>query len=554
MSDTREILILESGADQIRLSLVQHCVDAVKVLDVCSFISQERRDDRNALQDQNLVDQLSVAISQRDWVGKDVVCLISGGTVACQNFDMPALPDPALRQAVLLKLGQQLHFPVAQAIVDIRPMSSATAAAQNQVRVAVTAVQADVSQAAIDAATRLGLKLVAISASGSALTLLAASAIKREKGLHGVLHFGERVSVLVVLNGATPSVTSELAFGLDDFTKALMRPIISGDEVIQLDAEKANRLRDTVGIPDANEMIEMIGVEGSRLYPLIEPTLQKFAQQLTQWMTFAGTTENGARVAGMTVVGPGAGMRGFSAALSKRLNIEAVTSDWLNGRVTLTGSAAEAPVDSFAVAAAAAIHRAALPDLIPPEIRKSWKMQRIRRSTAMISPIVAAVIIGFTFLFNQIQGFTRTSHASQEALSELQTLADINARWLAEQGAVKRMETSFSEFAAATPAWVGLFKELSQVLPSEMRATKFSSRLHQDGMSLRIDANIYTPPTGRDFDEVIEHTLRSLERSPFFTRVQLLNSMRHPSDSSNLETGVMSVELQLAYEKPKTGN
>lgn len=536
------------------MSLVQFSGDTVTVSDCCSFLTQDRRDDRTAIQDQNLVDQLSVAVSERDWVGRDVMCVVAGGTVASQYFDMPVLPDPALRQAVLLKLGQQLHFPVAQAIVDIRPVESQTAATHHQKRVAVTAIHADAAQAVIDATARIGLKLLAISASAPALTRLAGETHKRESGLHGVLHFGERSSVLAIFNGQTPAVTCELAFGLDDFTRALMRPIISGDDVIQLDAEKAVRLRDEVGIPDADAVIDMIGVPGNRLYPLLEPTLQKFAQQLTQWMTFAGTTENGARVTGLALVGLGASLRGIAGALATRLKIDVTAGRWLENRAATCGAAADAPLESFAVAVAAAQFRRSLPDLIPPEIRKAWKVRRIRRSTTLISPMVAAIIIGFTFLFNQIQGYTGRSYGGQKALYDLQALADENARWTAEQNVVNAMAARIAEFAAATPAWEGLFKELSQILPGEMRATKFSATQSLDGIAFRVDSNVYTPPTGRDFDEVVEQTLRSLERSPFFTRVQLLNSVRYPNDGSRLETGVMSIELQLAYKRPNLGN
>ncbi|HWL94702.1 MAG TPA: hypothetical protein VNT79_14365 [Phycisphaerae bacterium] len=551
MSKSREILILESGADQLRLSLARLENGRVVILDSHSVVSQEKREDRTAVQDQILVDDLSVAISEREWVGKDLFCLVSGGTSSCQYFDMPTLAGPALRQAVLLKLGQQLHFPVDQAIVDIHPVKSATAEKHNQTRVAATVIQRDAAQAVVDAAARWGVRLAGTSSSASALTSLAIATAAKSDAMQAVLHFGERASTLAAVRGETPAVTSELPIGLEDFTKALMRPIISGDDVIQLDPQKAAELRDSVGIPEADQQIESLGIVGAKLYPLIEPTMQKLTQQLTQWMTFASTTEGGEKVKDLKVTGLGAAMHGLSAALATRLKISVEPRSWLDNLTATEGAADRLKVDGFAAATAAVLYQAKLPDLIPPDVRTAWKVRRIRRSTALICPIVATVIIGFTFLFNQVRQFTQTSYGSQTALTEMQSLVETNSKFEAECQRVAQLQATLDGFAKATPAWEGLFKEFSKLFPSEFRATKYTGVTQPDGLHVRVDASIYTTPGGRDFDEVIEQTLMAMERSPFFEKVQLVNSLRHPNDGTHVETGTMAIDLKLAYVRPK---
>lgn len=552
MSGSKEILILESSADELRLTLMQPHGSGARVLDSCSVVMHDKRDDRTALQNQVLVDDLAVPISEKDWVGKDVFCLIAGQTVSCQFFDMPALADQALRQAVLLKLGQQLHFPVADAIVDVRTVSSATAAKHHQVRTVVTAVHQDAAHAAVDAATRWGLRLVGMSASTSALGALAVDQANKTNRPEAVLHMGDRFSSLIVLCGESPIVTCELPIGLDDFTKALMRPIINGDDVIQLDQGRALDLRDAVGIPDADQMIDSLGIHGAKLYPLIEPTLQKIVQQLTQWLTFAASIEGGEKVASLKITGPGARLIGLASALSRRLKIEASVSQWLDGLVTADGAACGMALDGFAAAVSAVRHQNTLPDLVPPDIRRLWKVRRVRRSTALICPIVAVVILGFTFLFNQVRQYTQTALGTENrrSLNELQTLVDLNARWESEQQRVRELQSQLSTFSEAVPAWEGLFKELSHLLPSEMRATKLKVAMQGDCLHTRLDSNIYTTPNGRDFDEVIEQTILALERSPYFEKVQLINSVRYPADGTRVESGIMSVDLRLAYLHP----
>lgn len=553
MSDKNDILILEAGTEELRISTVRPLAGRISVLDSCSFLTQEKHDDRTALQDQNLVDAVSVAVSERNWVGREAICLISGGSVSCQYFDMPNLAGPALRQAVLLKLGQHLHFPTAKAIVDIRPLASTSAAKRNQLRVAVTAAQQDASQSAVDAMTRLGLRVGSVASSAAALSAMAAARLPVSDSMRAVLYFAERHSTLCVFRGSTPVVTCELPVGMADVTKALMRPIISGESVIQLDAAKALELRNTVGIPEADQRIEFLGIPGSGLFPLLEPTLQKITQQLTQWLTFASTTEGGAQVAHIYVTGPGAALKGFTEALNKRLKTQVDAWNWLDQAVTTGEKAKGATGEEFSTAAAAMLHRRSLPDLIPLAVRKQWRLRRFRRSTALISPIVAGVILGFTFLFNQVRSYTQSTFGAQKALSDIQTVVDSNAKWLAEAERIHQLRGMFDTFALTTPAWEGLFKELSQLFASEIRTIRYSVAPQTSAtLHLRVDASVYTTPTGRDFDEVVEQTLLALERSPFFTKVQLINSTRFPADGSHIETGVMAIDLELAYLRPKS--
>ncbi|MBX3395252.1 MAG: pilus assembly protein PilM [Phycisphaerae bacterium] len=550
MSDKRDILILEASSAELRLSSARINGERVELSDSCSFVTQDRRDDRNAAQDQNLVDALSVAVSERNWVGRDVICLLSGGTVACQYFDMPSLKGAPLLQAVTLKLSQQLHFPVAEAVVDFRSVPSHAAAQHNQQRVAVTAAHQDAAQSVINAAIRCGLNVAAVTSAAAALTAHAVSRIAASTQAQAVLHIGDRSSTLTVLRESAVTVTSELPFGLEDFTTALMRPIISGEEVIQLDVVRAMDLRDAVGIPAADERIESLGIPGAKLFPVLEPTLQKMVQQLTQWLTFASTLEEGAAVSRLYVTGPGLAMKGLTSALALRLKLQIEGWDWLDGTTSTRDRAGGMSRDAFAAATAAVCHRKTLPDLVPKEVRSEWRARRIRRSTAIISPIVAVVILGFAFLFNQMRSYTQTTLGSQKALNEMQMLADENARWQVEAHRVAEYRSSFEAFANSAPAWEGLFKELSRLLPSELRVIRLSVSGELDALRLRADANIYTTPTGRDFDEVVEQTLLALDRSPFLSAVQLINSTRYPADGSRLETGAMSVDLELAYPRP----
>ncbi|MBK8268356.1 MAG: hypothetical protein IPK83_08660 [Planctomycetes bacterium] len=298
-------------------------------------------------------------------------------------------------------------------------------------------------------------------------------------------------------------------------------------------------------------MVDSLGIPGGKLYPLLEPTMQKISQQLTQWLTFAATTEGGLKVVNLNITGLGSRMRGLAEAIGQRANVKTASWEWLEDIASTGNAANEMSINLYAAAISAVRHRRQLPDLVPQEVKKSWRLRRIRRSTAIISPIVATVVLGFTFLFNQVRNYTKSTLGAQQALSNIQTVVDANAKWEAEELRVSELKGTLDAFALTTPAWEGLFKEMSRLFASELRVTRYVVASEADGIHLRIDANVYTTPTGRDFDEVVEQTLLALDRSPFLARVQLINSTRFPADGSHVETGAMSINLELAYLRPK---
>jgi len=581
MSKARDILILEANPGALRLFHVRVGASPVVFLEGCSYLSNERRDDRTVLDDQNILDRLSERVSERGWTGKDLICVLSGSAVSCHYFDMPPLKGAALRQAVLLKLKEHLHFEVDEAIVDIQTVLPPSEDNHNQQRVAVTAIRKESAHSALDAAARLGSNVLILTAAPAALSALARetndavsagrrcspggagspdesglpseSGVPVESGLRAYLHLDEQQGTLIVFNGVAPCVTSELPVGMRDFSAALMRPIIAGDDVIQLDEEQATALRDEVGIPEPDQSIDAYKITGKHLTPLLEPTLQKLTKHLTQWLMFVTTSGENTKVTRMSLVGPGASLRGLDRILGQRMKLDVDDVEWLKGRATLAASAKGFSPESLAVVTGAAEHWQTLPNLIPPEVHQRRKIRRVCRSTSLAGPIIAAGIFGIAFLFDQMGMKIQPAVGDQQArLSHLQQLTGTNGQWINLRDEARRLEDEFDVFARATPHWVGLFKELSLLLPSELMAVRFQVLTESDGLHLTIESLVYTTPQGRSYDEVVEQTLLSLERSPFFRRVDLLQSTT-VDEEGDVAAGSLSVRLDLAYPTPIGG-
>lgn len=549
MSRQSHYIVIEADARALSLCRAARDGDSVQILAAASFAARTRDDNTCALLDQNAVDEAVAHIAECGWAGDEALILVTGEQAAYCQLPMPPLKGAALDKAVLLKLGQQLHFPLDNAVVELDRAPKRDVAPDGSRMVAAAVLQRNVAMAAVDVARRAGLRLRACTLSTAAL---AALALDRQKpgaeGLDAFLILGERTSVFLVFSGRTTMLTTELPLGLRDFAAALMRPIINGDQVVHLDEEQAVAVRDRVGIPDPEEVIPEAGVPGQRLFPLLEPTLQRLVQLLTQWLSFMATQSSGAKIRSLWLAGRAASMPRLDATISQRLRIEVRPCPSRLWPVSLAGAAARLNVDDFLVHGAAVRHVVRLPNMVPRDVRRKWAVRRVRRSTAIVGPIAAAAIFGVAILFDQLG--MKVDAAQANDLSRWKSLREL-IEWNQSAGAVKTevsdMEQRLHSFAANDPHWEGLFKELSRILPAELAISILRTSDRPGQMRLIMEARVYGIQAGADFNAIVEAAQRALQDSPFFESVQLISSNQNLSPSQHRpELGTLAVELNVA--------
>lgn len=551
MSKDRQLIIVEARPESLRLNFVRCGEGVVDCIDLCSIAPTDPSSEESSLLDQLALDSAAEAIRERsDWRRAGLIVIVGGGDIATHYFSMPSMEGKSLTQAVRLKLSQQLHFPLTEAVVDVHRSSLARSVGAATVSMRATAIRKNVARAAVAFGQQARLELIGVTSSAVALARLSESEQTEPiEGVRAVLQIDGAYSTLIVIGDDGPCLATELPVGVDDFTKALMRPIIAGDDVYQLEEADAVALRDRVGVPDRDADLGVHNLRGKNLLPLLEPALQRFAQQLTQWLTFAATTEGGGNVTRIQVVGIGAGMPGLGESIGHRLKLDVDCPDWLS-RQAKSASASIHNVEAFAAASSAARFMAELPNLLPEEEFKRRRIARFRSSTTKAGPIVAAATLGVAFLFNQVGG--HLSQAVGEVQSEMvrvQSMVDKNTQLQQERSAITAIKARFDDFASHTPNWLGFFKELSLILPKEIRVTRLSTR--NTGFELRviIDGEVVRTRNGQSCDKIVEFTLTALERSPFVSAVHLVNSSRSDDGKSNFE-GTLSVEVSLAYAVP----
>lgn len=559
MSRDREFLLLHAEAEALHLMRVRTADRGVRLAPLCTVESEGGAAQGCALLNQAAVDAVSDLLREQRLCGSQLVIAIGGAVVTPSFLELPPLDGKALKQAVALKLEQQLHFPMEEALVAVASSRRGAGKTSEPRIVHATAARREVIDAAVRFAAANRMKLSGICAVPDALAAAAANATEPGLGLTGVLHFDERQSTLVVLADGAPIACADITVSASDLTSALMRPIISGDQVFQIDAPRAGALRAEIGIPRADDVIESLGITGDRVIPLLEPVLQKLAKQLTQWLTFISTSQ-GRIVGEFQIVGIGGGIKGLDEAIASRTNLKITRGDWFDRLVEMSDSRGDSRdgVDSTrsdahaaavaGICAAAALSYEKLPDLVPPEVRQDQRIHGVRRSVLTWGPVVAAACLALGVAFAQLASAVRPARKDTERrLVDAQIALTQLTNVVGATHSLRGREKRFEDFAASSPNWAMLFKELSLLLPPELQATEYRLESRPDGMALTVQAAVFVDGRGRDFDEVVRQALLLLQRSALFKRVELVSANRGTEKSESNLAGELSIQLDLAF-------
>lgn len=548
MSKNRSILVIQVDVEGVRAAIAEAGSDSVYIADCCSFPSSTQNKDSCPLSDQLLIDQLKSYCRGKQQKIDGVLFVLGGAGVSSHYLDMPPLSGKELTQATRIKLAQQLHFPVAEAVVAVKSLKSLSG---GQLKVHATAGLKSHLDKIVDTASQLGLRLLGICAASDVLAHAVASRFDNENGMRVVLDLGEQSSTLVVVDGGAPCICSEIPVSAGDITVALMRPIIRGEEVIQLDAAKAMQLRDEVGVPLPNDSISSLGVTGDRILPLLEPVLQKLLKQMTQWLAFATTGKNHI-IEEIELIGVGAEIPQMGEAIAVRSGLRVSVGNWLEESVIQASTEGGGNPSGYGLCAAAVRHWKKLPDLIPEDVRREERTRRWRRSVSICAPMVAVSIAAMSVPFESLGSAVGQSLAVRKAqLAVVQS----NVKQCGESSrvdqAVMHIEGRLRAFVDESPDWLAVLKEQTQVLPREFRATEYSGEWNVREASLTLRGDIVTADSNKEFDDVVRQTVLALQKSELYHRVEIVSANQGASDRDSHLAG--SVAFRLDLRTPVSG-
>lgn len=501
--------------------------------------------DEMALTDDGVKAALAECVRSNRLTGKPVRLLLGGHAIACHRLTLPVLPREAAHKAIRLKLSNVLPYDMAGALLAI----DAPAPRGREHAYRVASAPAELARSACAAVTGAALTVEDVHPVPAAVEEMLVSRIRTTPDVPvAAAYLGESGTTLVICHHGAAAAVNELPPALMELTAALMRPIIAGDHSITLKEAEARALRNSAGIPAIGTTVESLGIPAERVLPLLEPVLQQWARVLTQWLTFAATSEVKEPIARLCVCGPGAAIPGLARALNGRVPVP-VEAETDAGTDICTNDVDAAAVDRASLwpSLGAAINRFELPSLLPPDLRRTRRVASGMRVAGLCGTALAAACVLATTTFWRMGGglaVTLAAHESEmvgtrKQLHELRGL-------LEQERQVARLQQELATFTQCTPQWSGVLKELARALPPPLVLRRVSADRKKDGIELQLTAKVFADNGGSGIDALMQRTLRELQASAFFENVEVVSALQ-PGPETAADAGELRLRMRVVH-------
>lgn len=533
---SQRTVVVDFGRGSIKMALAESAGEAVRFHGITRLSFHEGPEDTGGwgrraqdLDSARVVECLRAEVERRGWRGMPAACLLSGSATSTQSFLFPPMPAEDLEQAIALKLRETLHFDLEDAYVDHIRLREQDSGDGSPALTLVAAARTDAVLHGVSALRQAGLRPVAVGAAAESLANLSQCTSlwnSEQASIH--VDLGSNASILNLFEGNQLRFSREIDVGAEAFTRALMRPILTAAGPVQLSYEEAEELRAEHGYPlERDTGAYPHGIQPADVLPLIEPVAQRIAGEIRRSIDYLRGLLDRPAVDSVVLSGSGGTMRNLDRFLANQLDTPVSCGDPVarasfHWRLAVCG---EQPPDlsDFAAILGYSLGNRRPINLLPREQRLELAVERFTRVRKAASVPVAALAFALLLAGVPIDHSFEDADRSVHLISErLQARLDEKQVRAAER---EQLESELARLQSArglVPSWVGVFKELSTILPAEAHVTSLQADCSSGAPELELAVRI--DPGTLPFDAITTRISVALSSSPYFERVHVLEA------------------------------
>jgi type IV pilus assembly protein PilM len=347
--------------------------------------------------------------------GSSVIVGIAGLRAITREIDLPYVPDDEVASAVRFQAEEVIPFPPDQTILSSQVLSDYTNDEGAKMRrVLVAAAHVDLVNGVIEAVERAGLTVEGVDLTSSALVRAVGDYCDSDQP-EAVVSIGAGLSVVVVHQNGRPQFVRTIGSGGNSTTAAISASL----DIPIIDAEALKyRFGDASTQVHAAERIA-------------QPSMLELVDEIRNSIQYFASLPGRLPVSQVLVTGGGSELDGLVPMLESQVRIPVRTVSPLDrldvSKLDLSdGQAAEvAPVLSGPIGLALPEPDKAVRkfNLLPPEVAKKVRLQRIQKRTLMGALAVLVLLVlfgGWKFL---------KVHNEQNSVNDLQAnIASLNTQ------------------------------------------------------------------------------------------------------------------------------
>ncbi|UCD15792.1 MAG: pilus assembly protein PilM [Candidatus Omnitrophota bacterium] len=381
----------------------------------------------------------------------------------------PHMPQKELYDSIKLNAKNYFSFSLKDAVIDFKILKEITQGGVKKYQVLIAVSPKTTVDRYLSFMNKLNIKPAAFIPSCLGLGKAVEKYSPKEKEINAFLEIGKSISEISIYKEKNFIFSRKIPVAGDDFTKALTGMLVSERGKIKLSDGEAEQIKRHVGLPCADEP-KMINdrVSTTQILSMLHLPLEHLVGEIKRCLDYSRKEANGVKIDTLVLCGGGAYLKGLGEFLSEELAIEVITGFPFEGlkRAGIDAEKTEEISLRLIPSIGAALSEDRDINLLPEEIKQQLK-RTVRRTT--VEAVTAAVILLLIFIYTglKIQHINFQKKAAAFKL-ELKSLG-LQFRQVKAQNII-------SVLLSAEPYWEEVFKELSNIIPSNIRLTELTMR------------------------------------------------------------------------------
>lgn len=399
-----------------------------------------------------------------DIADSDFVISLNCLRTAISTVVMPYMPENELPGALKLVAKNYFSFLTEGEIFDFEIIDQIKEGGNKKYKLLVGA--------SVEKTIRKCLSLLAEFKINPVSIFPSAYALKQLVGVWGLpgdelqcfVCIGGNISELIVFLGKDLIFFHKINVTGVDFTKAMTGVFSSEMGKIELSFSEAEKLKREVGISVTEKTAGVDNrISVDRIHSMVRPPLEQLVNEIDQCLVYFKKKTDAGQITALTLLGGGSDLKGIDDFLSKELDMKVVKGCFLQGVNIGAGLEQEAKKNvhlyACAIAGALACYQKPCLNLIPPQMRSTPNLM-VKYLPAI--GIIAAAALGLIFVHGHMKrDFVDVSNKIVAAQTELSAI---------EFSPVEtKKEESMATVLADEPYWGSVLKELSNIIPEDIR-------------------------------------------------------------------------------------
>jgi len=467
-----------------------------------------------------LVERLSIDPS-------DVYLSVSGPGVSIRRINVPVMPEDELFGAVRWESKNLIPFPLDTATLDYYVIGKILDKGVEKLDVIVVAAQDKVINHQIKIVETAGLKASGITVNPFALwDILKRNITPQVDEVVALIDIGDKASSINLFKNNILQFTREISVAGESITKALTGITISDQMQQTLTYEQAEKIKINYGIPHESSVEKTPeGITLTQIHEAMKPALRRMVNEILRSFDYYKEQFRETKISKVFITGGSSRLKNLEEYLSSGLGIKVEIANPLAGidlDLKKKASAEEvrtaAPILTLALGLAMGeastlnlihIKRPAKKEI---EIKKFFEALRLPAfSWISIAVVVLMLAAGHNlYLARQVDYYRTEVHSKRAILSDLKTLnerREIVARISKEES---HLRETLNKFNTTIPYGIILTK---------LDYVNASRTIDAHGTSLNVN--------------LIGNFLKTIERSPYFSRARLIESRKGLQEKGN---------------------